>query len=82
MVSLTLATSGPGRNLLGIRVVAGGLEIRFLGIPGRQYAVQTTSNLLGGEWTTQTTLRAGASGQILFVDTSGEPGRFYRTVQP
>lgn len=82
VVSLTLASSGLGRNLLGIRVVADGLEIRFLGIPGRQYAVQTTSNLLGGDWTTRATLRAGSSGQILFVDNSGEPGRFYRTVQP
>lgn len=82
VVTVGLAPTGPGRNLLGIRAVAEGLEIRFLGIPGRQYAVQTTSNLLGGEWTTQATLRAGTSGQILFVDTSGEPGRFYRTAQP
>ena len=57
----------------GLRAV----EVTLTGSPGRDYVVQTSTNLLG--WLTLLTNNAGFDGRLLFeLPASEEPYRFFR----
>ena len=58
---------------------ATGMELRFAGLPGRQYSVQFTQNLSAG-WTELARVTAQSpSGFIDYAHTTAPPGLgFYR----
>jgi hypothetical protein len=67
------------------RLVAGGLQITWIGVPGEIYWVQATTNLNAPiVWTTLATNIADASGLVQYVDTNtlAFPSRFYRLAIP
>jgi hypothetical protein len=64
---------GNGTNLTG-----------FLGIPGRTYSIQYTTNLATAAWQTLGTATANVSGQFQYPDVPGTnlPARIYRSTYP
>jgi len=76
------STSGPNAT---IRVVAGNIQLTFLGVPGRQYRVQYTTSLVQpivwNEFSPQAIYTAPPNGVILHTDPNPPgPMRFYRIV--
>jgi hypothetical protein len=71
----------PSQNRVLLTPVAGGLKVRFAGIPGGTYLVQRATTL-GPEavWTTLQTLNAPTHGIMEYVDTANLPSAFYRTI--
>jgi hypothetical protein len=68
-------------NLVGITTEGAGKRVAALGIPGRTYQVQHSSDL--STWTTFATESCPASGVISVADPGPlPPSRFYRMVQP
>lgn len=57
------------------------VHVRFQGIAGRRYSVQTAS-APSGPWTHRADVFAGATGQVLFSEPPSEEPRFYRLVEP
>ena len=74
---------GPSLTLLRIEPVSPGLSYRisFVGIPGRSYRVETTTNLVDGPWTTLSFGLAGPDGLYAVTNTplAVEEARFYRS---
>jgi hypothetical protein len=67
---------------LTITVLSNGTySVRGDGIPGRTYTIQF-SDTPGGNWQTLGTATADAFGVFLYLDPSGTPQRFYRSVYP
>ena len=62
----------------------GDLHLQFLGIPGRVYTVQYTTNILTQDWQTLGTAAADDSGLIKYIDSvpADSPARIYRTTYP
>jgi len=56
----------------------------FLGIPGRTYSIQSTTNLTTAAWQTLGTATANAAGQFQYTDSPGTnaPVHFYRSTYP
>jgi hypothetical protein len=56
----------------------------FLGIPGRTYSIQYTTNLATAAWQTLGTATANGTGQFQYTDTPGTnlPARIYRSTYP
>lgn len=72
------ATEQEALNISRISVVDQGLELRFVGIPERQYEVQTTETL-GTAWSTLDSVIIGPMGYVDYLDTSfTNQNRFYR----
>ncbi len=67
-----------------IEVISGGTgaRVRFIGVPGRTYLIQATSDL-GGPWETIGTSTADSAGLYEYVeeDITGVSARFYRAVR-
>ena len=74
----------PGQNLTITNLGGGQFRIRGSGIPGRTYRLQYTDELVPSNWQILPggTVTADDSGVFEFIDTSGSPTRFYRTVYP
>lgn len=76
----------PTYTTLGIQLSAEppGVQLRFVGIPGRQYRIQATDNLTAPAWVTLGQARADATGLYHYFDAAGAlpPGRYYRSVSP
>jgi hypothetical protein len=74
---------GPSLTRLRIEPVSPGLSYRvsFVGIPGRTYRVETTTNLVEGPWTTLDFGLAGPDGLYAVTNTpsANEDARFYRS---
>jgi hypothetical protein len=56
----------------------------FLGIPGRTYSIQSTTNLITAPWQTIGAATANATGQFQYTDSPGAntPPHFYRSTYP
>jgi fibronectin-binding autotransporter adhesin len=62
----------------------GDFRPHFLGIPGRTYTIQSTTNLGTPDWQTLGTAAAAATGTFEFTDSPppASPTRFYRSTYP
>lgn len=68
-------------NQLQIAAVPGGFFLYFLGVPGRAYEVQRTTDFTN--WMTLATFPADEEGSIKHTDTNAPPvAAFYRTLAP
>jgi hypothetical protein len=73
------------RNMLNAEVLGDGrVRIRFLGIPGRNYLIQTVESMGDTPWTTLATQIAGSTCLLDFIDDEAAqfPTRYYRTTSP
>lgn len=70
----------PSQNQVLLQAVPGGFRVLFAGIPGYSYQLQRSPDL--NNWSTITTLVAPAHGIMEYVDMTGLPSAFYRTVTP
>jgi hypothetical protein len=62
------------------KAVAGGFQVSFKGIPGREYEIQRALNV-SGPWTTLTTVFVAPNGIGFYADTEAPPSKaFYRNV--
>jgi hypothetical protein len=59
-------------------------RISFIGIPGRTYRVQVTTDLANPDWITIGSVEADSTGRYQFVDDdpANYPVRFYRALSP
>lgn len=78
----TPASEGQTLNIAGIAPSASNTLVRFVGIPGRAYDVQSTTNLVSTPWTRIGDVVIGAQGYVIFTDTNEPVGQFYRTARP
>jgi hypothetical protein len=70
------------QNILSIENLGGGqIRIRFAGVPGRTYTVQSAPSTTG-PWKDVGTASADATGVAIFLHTPGAVTTFYRTVYP
>jgi len=67
----------PGHVVLD--AIPSGMRLRFAGTPGRQYAVQRSSDLR--TWVTLQTKMAPAYGLVELEDATDQASAFYRTVE-
>jgi hypothetical protein len=72
---------GLSLNRGAIRVVPGGIELQFAGIPGRSYRIQPAPTSMG-PWSDLASLTAPIHGIMTYVDTTVLPMAFYRTAAP
>jgi hypothetical protein len=69
-------------NMTGIAVMAGGVRLRFAGLPHYTYRVQRAPTATG-PWTTLGPATTASNGQGEFLDTDAPPDTaFYRTAWP
>jgi Bacterial Ig domain len=69
---------------LAIRALGGSpaqVEVRFQGIAGRSYRVETAA-AVNGPWADAGTVAAGTDGRILFVEAVTVEPRFFRLLEP
>ena len=80
-VTVTVATSGGSYNHLALESVGGGnVRISFLGIPGRNYAMEVTHDLTPPvSWTPLVTNTAATNGVLVCTNTPGNGQNYYRT---
>ncbi len=74
----------PGQNLTITHLSGDSYRILGSGIPGRIYRLQFTDTLTPADWQLLpgATVTADPSGVFEFIDTSGSPARYYRSVYP
>jgi hypothetical protein len=75
---------GTSAGPLAIRALGGSpaqVEVRFQGIAGRNYRVETAP-AVNGPWTDAGTVAAGTDGRILFVEAVTTDPRFFRLLEP
>jgi hypothetical protein len=72
---------GASSNLTITVLSNGAYNVRGDGIPGRTYRLQY-SDVPDGNWQPLPTSTADAFGMFFYVDTTGSPRRFYRSVYP
>ena len=69
-------------NVLAPRVIPGGYEVDFAGIPGRSYTLQRAESVTG-PWLTLGTVMVGSNGIGTWADTNAVPASaYYRTAYP
>ena len=73
---------GPSLNIASIEPSGPDILVRFIGIPGRSYAVQATTNLVTPIWLHIGTCQIGAGGFVVFTDPNPPVSRYYRTAKP
>ena len=81
----SLLPRASGNVVAGPRLVDGKFWVKFAGVPGKTYNVETTTDIVNGPWTLVETVVAGRNGQFEITDAlhvPAEPVRFYRTVTP
>ena len=78
----TPAAEGQTMNIAGVTPSASNTQVRFVGIPGRLYDVQATTNLVLTPWTRIGQVTIGVQGYVIFTDTNEPVGQFYRTARP
>jgi hypothetical protein len=78
------ADDDPGQNLIITDLGSGSYHIRGSGIPERTYRLQFTETLSPADWQDLPggNVTADELGMFEFVDSSGSPMRFYRSVYP
>lgn len=81
VVSLTTSVTGVTMNFVPSNpVFTGGFELQVMGLEGRNYVIQSSSNLV--DWVSIST-NATVNGTVDFLDqaASEHPQRFYRAVE-
>lgn len=81
VVNVTAPAPGNGSNFAGMEVREGGeVVLLFYGIPGREYTLQFSIDLIN--WENRETVTAAENGRLEFTDIPPVPGDsgFYRTV--
>jgi hypothetical protein len=73
---------GPSQNLTIIDLGDGRFSIRGDGIPSREYRLQFADDAQGTDWQPLGEAMADLNGIFQFIDLSGSPQRFYRSVYP
>jgi len=82
VVVITPVTEGQSMNIAGLEMSSSNTLVRFVGIPGRQYTVESTSDLESPVWENIGSVTIGSMGYAIFVDARDPEVRFYRTVRP
>lgn len=86
VVNVTVnSINGQTLNIVSMAMQAdGSAKLELVGIPGRNYLVQATTNLILPAWTTIATNAADTNGLFNFIDTNAPnyPARYYRTASP
>jgi hypothetical protein len=75
---------GTAAGPLAIRALGGSpaqVEVRFQGLAGRSYRVETAA-AVNGPWTAAGTVAAGTDGRVLFVEAVTVEPRFFRLLEP
>ena len=64
------------------RLASGALQLEFVGLPGRSYALETSTNVL--DWVVLRWIPANGDGEGSYEDseTKKTPARFYRFREP
>lgn len=82
IVSVTIeSTNAPSQNNISITVTADSRIVKFAGIPGQDYVIQS-ADFANGPWTDLSgDIAAGPTGVIEYEDTTSPvpPQRYYRT---
>jgi hypothetical protein len=80
----TISSSSTGAPTLNFNTtpVAGNVELKIFGIPGRTYIVQGATRLIGPDWVNLRECTIGAGGYVYFTETNPPSPRYYRTAQP
>lgn len=83
---LVQVAGAPGTSAgpLAIRTLGGSpvqVEVRFQGIAGRSYRVETAA-AVNGPWTDAGPVVAGTDGRVLFVEAVTADPRFFRLLEP
>jgi anti-sigma factor ChrR (cupin superfamily) len=82
-VTVLSPDDAPSQNVLTITQDGPDVVIQFVGIPGRTYQIQFTTDMNNPNWTTMGSATAGANGLFEFRDVAPPgPTRFYRTFRP
>ncbi|MFM1770323.1 MAG: hypothetical protein RJA22_2852 [Verrucomicrobiota bacterium] len=72
----------PSQNQMSIALAPNGILVRFAGIPGTSYRIQSSTSPTG-PWNTRTNLVAPLHGIIQYLDTNPpQPTGYYRTASP
>ena len=82
VVVTVTSTNAPSQNLASVTPTANGKMVRFYGIPGQNYIVQS-ADAVSGPWSNLSPpITAAANGLVEYEDTTQPvpPVRFYRTV--
>ena len=81
-VTVRPASAAPANPISLTRLANGHALLKMVGIPGRTYLVQVSSDLM--TWSTLTTIGAGSNGEFQFEDTdaANHAQRFYRLALP
>jgi hypothetical protein len=77
--TINVIVVNPGGYSRSITPTNGAVNIEFAGIPGYQYDVQHSTNLVN--WTVKDTLIAPPSGLFQFIETNAPSPSFYRLMQ-
>lgn len=83
LIQMAGDTTDQGRTLVQLTTLADGTRsLRFVGIAGRTFSIQATSDLTTPDWQELGTSVAGANGLFEFVDTElpAPAQRYYRAV--
>ena len=77
--------ANPTLNIAGMTAQGSDIQVLIIGIPGRTYTVQASTNLTeGAGWENVGQCTIGGGGNVTFTETNAPPvpQRFYRTVTP
>jgi len=74
---------GPTSFFTSAQVTNGSVVLSLVGVPGRTYAIEATSNLLNSQWSAVGSVTVpGFLGSAQFIDPISGPSRFYRLRYP
>ncbi len=68
----------PNSNLKVKADASQGMVVRWPSVAGKQYVVEYSTTLIGGEWTQISTVINGTGNDLTFTDANSTGGRFYR----
>lgn len=81
-VRVTSGSVASTQNLLSAQPESDGLHLYFIGVIGRRYSIQRTTDLTAPAWVTIGTSIPDSNGRFEFVDSSAPVGTaFYRAVE-
>ncbi len=81
-VLVAVPVSNSQSQNLAISIIGGPVLIKGSGIPGYTYRLQYSDTSGPFAWQDLTNMAADGTGSFQYIDTSGSPTRFYRTVYP
>lgn len=82
MLVIVPENEGQTLNISSLSPSATNTLVRFVGIPGRNYDVQSTTNLVDAPWQKIGEITIGGQGYVVFTDTNPPVSQYYRTARP